>query len=162
MQKGGTAVKRSSGRIKAISQKYRVTNELLQDMSHERTASRLEILESDNYRSEKKGADEDDELFQPEKDDDGFSKQKRKKRKTNVRKVKNFATVIEDEKLEAYPSHVPTYLTVVAAPSSRPIRFFCSVCGHVGTYTCTRCGSRYCCSQCYQTHQDTRCLKWTI
>lgn len=40
-------------------------------------------------------------------------------------------------------------------------RFFCSVCGFVGTYTCIVCGLRYCSSFCQNTHTETRCLKWT-
>jgi hypothetical protein len=59
----------------------------------------LETLESDNYHSEKKAnEDAEDDLFVPEKEDDGFAKQKKKKRKTtSIRKVQSLAAVIESE-----------------------------------------------------------------
>lgn len=72
----------------------------------------------------------------------------------------------------------PNYLTILTrplkqSPTNVPIslylannllyvlkRYFCSVCGFTGNYTCVVCGMRYCSTNCHQTHVDTRCLKW--
>ncbi|KAI6059343.1 Zinc finger HIT domain-containing protein 1 [Aix galericulata] len=51
---------------------------------------------------------------------------------------------------------------VMEAPSRLPQRHFCAVCGFPSAYTCVTCGARYCSSRCLGTHQDTRCLKWTV
>ena len=58
------------------------------------------------------------------------------------------------------PSNGPNYLTAAAKPSPLPTRHFCSVCGYWGLYACTRCGMRYCCGKCAETHKETRCLKF--
>ncbi|KAF9100917.1 Zinc finger HIT domain-containing protein 1 [Mortierella sp. AM989] len=57
---------------------------------------------------------------------------------------------------------VPTYVTAAMGPSRYPDRQFCSVCGWKGVYRCNRCGMRYCDLRCLKTHQDTRCMKFTI
>lgn len=54
-----------------------------------------------------------------------------------------------------------TYANAQASPSAFPERHFCAVCGFPSSYTCTSCGTRYCCIRCLGTHRDTRCLKWT-
>ncbi|KAF3813982.1 hypothetical protein GH733_018014 [Mirounga leonina] len=56
----------------------------------------------------------------------------------------------------------PNYLTACAGPPSRPQRPFCAVCGFPSPYTCVSCGARYCTVRCLGTHQETRCLKWTV
>ncbi|XP_019864248.1 PREDICTED: zinc finger HIT domain-containing protein 1-like [Amphimedon queenslandica] len=56
----------------------------------------------------------------------------------------------------------PSYLTAAAPPSKFPPRHFCAVCGFPSSYKCVSCGTRYCCTRCLGTHQDTRCLKWTV
>ena len=53
------------------------------------------------------------------------------------------------------------YMNIAALPSNQPPRKFCSVCGYIGTYACTRCGCRYCCSKCLASHKETRCLKFS-
>ena len=53
------------------------------------------------------------------------------------------------------------YMSIAALPSNQPPRKFCSVCGYVGTYACTRCGCRYCSSKCLASHKETRCLKFS-
>ncbi|KAG0224356.1 hypothetical protein B0O80DRAFT_463230 [Mortierella sp. GBAus27b] len=55
-----------------------------------------------------------------------------------------------------------SYLTAVMGPSRYPERQFCSVCGWKGVYRCHRCGMRYCDLRCLKTHEDTRCMKFTI
>ncbi|KAF9146396.1 Zinc finger HIT domain-containing protein 1 [Mortierella sp. GBA39] len=57
---------------------------------------------------------------------------------------------------------VPNYLTANMGPSRYPQRNFCSVCGWKGVYRCNRCGMRYCDLRCQKTHNDTRCMKFTI
>uniref|UniRef100_A0A8C6GUL3 Zinc finger, HIT domain containing 1 n=1 Tax=Mus spicilegus TaxID=10103 RepID=A0A8C6GUL3_MUSSI len=59
-------------------------------------------------------------------------------------------------------SEGPNYLTACAGPPSRPQRPFCAVCGFPSPYTCVSCGARYCTVRCLGTHQETRCLKWTV
>ncbi|CAN0403427.1 unnamed protein product, partial [Scytosiphon promiscuus] len=54
-----------------------------------------------------------------------------------------------------------TALSIEAPVSKQPPRAFCSVCGYLGLYTCTRCGSRFCCSKCSEQHKETRCLKFS-
>ncbi|KAI1309505.1 Zinc finger HIT domain-containing protein 1 [Mortierella claussenii] len=56
----------------------------------------------------------------------------------------------------------PTYVTAAMGPSRYPDRQFCSVCGWTGKYKCSRCGMRYCDLKCLKTHEDTRCMKFTI
>lgn len=58
---------------------------------------------------------------------------------------------------------IVNYRTVAAKPSIYPARHnFCSVCGYIASYTCTRCGSRYCSIKCNENHKETRCLKFSM
>ncbi|KAF9578026.1 Zinc finger HIT domain-containing protein 1 [Lunasporangiospora selenospora] len=56
----------------------------------------------------------------------------------------------------------PSYVTATMGPSKYPPRHFCSVCGWKGIYCCKRCGMRYCDLRCLKTHEETRCMKFTI
>jgi hypothetical protein len=56
----------------------------------------------------------------------------------------------------------PNYLSINAAPSGKPNRKFCSVCGLLGQYACTRCGMRYCSIKCNSHHKETRCMKFSL
>lgn len=68
---------------------------------------------------------------------------------------------LEEAELEQLPEGAPSYLTAaVAPPKASAPRKFCSVCGDRSTYTCTRCGSRYCGRRCHAVHTETRCLKF--
>lgn len=52
---------------------------------------------------------------------------------------------LEEAELEQLPEGAPSYLTAaVGPPRTAAPRKFCSVCGDLSSYTCTRCGSRYC------------------
>lgn len=63
--------------------------------------------------------------------------------------------------LESLPPHVPSYLKVaVGPPSSTSRRHFCTVCGYAATYTCVKCGMRFCSCRCQNIHNDTRCQKF--
>ncbi|GCC21708.1 hypothetical protein chiPu_0020183 [Chiloscyllium punctatum] len=73
---------------------------------------------------------------------------------------KNFQSLLEEQNLST--SEGPNYLTTCAGPSKLPQRHFCAVCGFPSNYTCVSCGARYCCVKCLGTHQETRCLKWTV
>jgi len=53
------------------------------------------------------------------------------------------------------------YLAAQVPPSSKACKSLCAVCGFPSNYSCTVCGTRYCAIRCLETHQDTRCLKWT-
>ena len=72
------------------------------------------------------------------------------------------STNLADDDVEIVdgPFVYPNYLSVAAAPSTRPPRHFCSVCGFIGQYSCTRCGMRYCSLKCNANHKETRCLKY--
>jgi len=88
---------------------------------------------------------------------------KKKKRKKSFRRVRkyNFDRVVEEEE-ERNKDKEFTYFSVQAEPSLFPPRHFCSVCGFFSNYTCTKCGSRFCCVRCKNTHEESRCLKFTV
>eukprot|EP01032_Pedospumella_encystans_P023024 gene23024-26078_t len=55
------------------------------------------------------------------------------------------------------------YYTIAAKPSAFPARqCFCSVCGFIGHYSCTRCGSKFCSIKCNESHKETRCFKFSM
>ncbi|KAI9234401.1 MAG: hypothetical protein BYD32DRAFT_423632 [Podila humilis] len=70
--------------------------------------------------------------------------------------------LLEESGLARQDPVVVSYLTASVGPSQYPHRQFCSVCGWKGTYRCSRCGMRYCDLRCLKTHEDTRCMKFTI
>jgi len=53
------------------------------------------------------------------------------------------------------------YLAAQVPPSLKAPKSLCAICGFTSNYNCSVCGTRYCCIRCLETHQDTRCLKWT-
>ncbi|XP_066427482.1 zinc finger HIT domain-containing protein 1 [Molothrus aeneus] len=123
----------------------------------------LEALENDNF-----GDDPQAGLPRPGKRLPNFSdtaETGKKKKKTRgdhfkLRFRKNFQALLEEQNLSA--AEGPNYVSAGAAPSRLPQRHFCAVCGFPSGYTCVTCGARYCCTRCLGTHQDTRCLKWTV
>ncbi len=58
-----------SGRLKSLSQKYRVSSDVRTEIKSERRNARLESLEDDNYSVVKNKAD--DEEFIPQEEDEG-------------------------------------------------------------------------------------------
>lgn len=142
--------------------------------------ARLAALEEDNHREEDFGAggsdDEEFEMPQEGSDAEEASASKRKKKKVKVgggmRKTrgmiaekakgpKTFRDFLEESELERLPEGTPSYLTAaVGPPRAVAPRKFCSVCGDLSVYTCTRCGSRYCSRRCHAVHTETRCLKF--
>jgi len=162
--------RRASGRLRQLNQRVRISGEKLNEFQTSKRNARLEQLENDNFIQQavrtKKNEEED---FIPVEDaEEEFSSRKRKKltlkRKADRlrrNQLQSFSAVLENEYYEAYPSHVPTILTISAQPSIFPRKHFCSVCGYFSNYTCTRCGIRFCSTKCNHIHQETRCLKWT-
>ncbi|OZJ06483.1 hypothetical protein BZG36_00605 [Bifiguratus adelaidae] len=73
---------------------------------------------------------------------------------------KNLNILLEESQIAH--SLEPTYLTASASPSRYPPRHFCSVCGFQSKYTCIKCGMKYCSTKCLETHEETRCLKFTM
>lgn len=74
---------------------------------------------------------------------------------------KNLLQLLEDDRLTYDETNEACYSSAQAPDSKIPERHFCAVCGFPSNYTCTVCGTRYCCIRCLGIHQDTRCLKWT-
>jgi zinc finger HIT domain-containing protein 1 len=52
------------------------------------------------------------------------------------------------------------YVAAAVGPPVVPGRKLCSVCGYEGSYTCARCGARYCGRTCLGSHKETRCVKF--
>lgn len=140
-----------------------------------RLNKQLEALEKDNFQdhpitslpeiSKKKrpkfGIPSDQEEVK-----DGSQTPKKKKRTRSEhfkqRFRKTFTAVLEEEKQRVGEGEKCCYFTASVHPSQFPSRHFCAVCGFISNYTCVSCGARYCCVKCLETHQDTRCLKWTV
>jgi len=153
--------KSGSSRIKDLA-----TRRVLDDASRQRRARKaLESLEQDNNCEDphadlvmsKKALS----LFQDE-DDATHRRTKRKARTMEYYKLrfrKNLAQLLEEEAGEQ-GGEVP-YLAAQLPDSKLPPRKLCAVCGFPSGYSCSTCGTRYCSLKCLETHQDTRCLKWT-
>ncbi len=78
-----------------------------------------------------------------------------------TRGPRGFRDWLEEAELDRLPEGDPSYLTAaVGPPKTRSARALCSVCGDRSSYTCTRCGAKFCCIRCYGVHTDTRCLKF--
>ncbi|KAK3271444.1 hypothetical protein CYMTET_20206 [Cymbomonas tetramitiformis] len=120
-------------------------------------AARLDALENDNVAHEAADDDSDDYTIEDEDSSLGLpGKGKKKgkgaatKRKTrhalNARRgPKPFAVLLDEAQLEDNPESAPNYFTAAAAPpKATSARHFCSVCGFTSTYTCVRCGARFC------------------
>lgn len=154
--------------------KVRVRSVVDQETRRQVAAQRLQTLEADNYEEPSIAAlaagdgayvdEEEEEVVQgstkgkKRKGRSGGTKEGgRAKIQANSYRVRNLEHVIAEEE---YDSDSVNYKTIAAGPSVKPQRHFCSVCGFFGTYTCTRCGLRFCGMRCQQTHKETRCLKF--
>lgn len=150
---------RESGRIKDIDKKR-----ILDDVSRKRRARKaLEALEQDNFHDDPHAdlvMSKKAPKFQDSLDQSRNRKVKRKQADYMKAKYrKNFIQLLEEDK--QHNPDAPNYCSAQVGPSQFPERHFCAVCGFPSNYTCTSCGTRYCCVRCLGTHQDTRCLKWT-
>ena len=145
--------------MSTLSKSMRVVDE---DTRRHVLQKRLQALEADNYQ---------EETFDEEEDEEAEGGSKRKKSKGGYisksgsavlrRKPKTLDRIL-DEARYTKRDGIIAYDVVAAGPSARPQRHFCSVCGFIGSYTCSRCGSRFCSVRCNNSHKETRCLKFSI
>jgi len=140
-----------------------------------RARKKLESLEQDNFHDDphadlvmsKKALS----LFQddgtPEKlgGSPGVKSRDKKLRKSRnaeyykQRFRKNFSQLLEEDAINN--PDAPNYLSAQAPVSTKPKRHLCSVCGYISNSYCPSCGIRYCSLKCYDTHVETRCMKYT-
>jgi zinc finger HIT domain-containing protein 1 len=181
---GSPSRRRISKRARKIAVKVGV---VLADPHVRAQASRdrLEALESDTVAPEPIDLDDDEDASPGEDEDEPTGEAFRQKgpkvpksalrRKTRRAKAierseiskkapKTFLSLIQEADIEAsLSSNVPTYLrAAVGPPSSHARRHFCSVCGYLASYTCTKCGTRFCSCRCKVVHDDTKCQKFVI
>ena len=72
---------------------------------------------------------------------------------------KNFSQLLEEDAINN--PDAPNYLSAQAPVSTKPKRHLCSVCGYISNSYCPSCGIRYRSLKCYDTHVETRCMKYT-
>jgi hypothetical protein len=153
-------------------------------------AQRLIALELDNCTEEGPGAtgkgrgapkEDQDEYAEEEEVAQGGSKGRKRKRTAGSRgsaaaaaagesaskaahhppaRTRDLDRVITEEEYSLEEGAEANYANIASAPSTKPARHFCSVCGFASAYTCTRCGLRFCGLRCQRTHKETRCLKF--
>lgn len=146
---------------------------VMDEASRQRRArKKLESLEQDNFHDDphadlvmsKKALS----LFQDAEPGSSPSslkskeKQKRKSRNAEYYKQrfrKNFSQLLEEDAIQN--PDPPNYLSAQAPVSKKPKRHLCSVCGYISPSYCPSCGMRYCSRRCYDTHLETRCMKYT-
>lgn len=155
---------RESNRVKEIEKK-RVLDEASRIR---RIRKALNALEQDNFHEDphadlvmsKKVPKFDETLA-----DQSNGRARKMKRKNGdyvkAKYRKNFLQLLEEDRITFDETNEPCYSSAQAPESKQPERHFCAVCGFPSNYTCTVCGTRYCCIRCLGIHQDTRCLKWT-
>ena len=141
------------------SQSHKVIDE---SARNRRARLMLEKLEKDNVQDDphanlsmhKKAPKFEDTTHSEEK------KRRSKKRNAEyyrLRSRKNFEQLLAED-----PVHAEKYFRMAAGESDIPPLHLCGVCGLLAAYTCVTCGTRFCKSACFQTHKDTRCLKFMI
>lgn len=114
-------------------------------------------LNDDEYGS----TDEEDPVLMQKKQSKIMKRKTRQGKALEKRAARSLMDVLQEANLESVPPHVPTYSrAAVGPPSTSSRRHYCSVCGSSATYTCVRCGTRFCSCRCQVIHNDTRCLKF--
>ena len=86
-------------------------------------------------------------------------KKKKKARKdiwSSAQKCKSLQEILDEAEHHKYPSWMPNYASIEAAPSRHPPRHFCSVTGLVGKYRCPVTGDYLATLEAYSTHRETR------
>eukprot|EP01040_Poterioochromonas_malhamensis_P001969 gene1969-2105_t len=157
---------RSSGRQVKLSKAFKVIDD---ETRREIAEQRLNALEQDNYNEKEIAGYQDDDFS----DDDSTAPKKKKMKKNQdirskwaTRAVKSLERILLDNGISRDDPNVmatPNYYSVAAGPSTiPPRRKFCTICGYLGDYSCVRCGSRYCSIKCYESHQETKCLKQSM
>ncbi|XP_072255368.1 zinc finger HIT domain-containing protein 1 isoform X1 [Pyxicephalus adspersus] len=124
----------------------------------------LEALEKDNFQDDPHANLPQLKRLPQFDDDTEIGKKKKKTRGDHFKQRfrKNFQALLEEQVGNLSTNEGPNYLTACAPASNFPQRHFCSVCGFPSNYCCVSCGARYCWVKCLGTHQETRCLKWTV
>lgn len=163
--------KRSSTRVSVLSKSMRKVDDTTRKEVHDK---RLRALEADNYNEETTVENAvEDNYSSEENEEEPVSKRRKKtkpaqKSKARTRKIRDLDRIIDGQRQLLLQSKQkgektsPCYVSVAASPSIRPPRKFCSVCGYWGTYSCTRCGMRFCSLKCNNNHKETRCLKFSV
>jgi len=152
---------RGSTRLKE-SERTRIIDE---STRRRRTRKHLESLEADNYHDDphadlvmsKKLPKFDESL-------ESRTRSKRKERNAEYYQIKYRKTLqqmIDEDCKEAEENGRKSYLDLVAPKSAFPPIYLCGVCGYQSNYVCISCGVRVCQTKCFDTHYETRCLKWT-
>lgn len=87
-------------------------------------------------------------------------KKKGKKAKKDIwnaaRKCKSLQEILDEADEHKYPSWVPTFSSIAAAPSRYPPRNFCGYSGLAGKYKCPVTGDYITTMEAYTTHRETR------
>ena len=88
----------------------------------------------------------------------GKSKKKPKKKDAwnSTQKCKSLQEVLDEAEYHKYPSNVPNWASIAAAPSRYPPRRFCTVTGLAGKYKCPVTGDYLATLDAYGTHRETR------
>jgi len=153
------------------SSRVKEQRRVMDEASRQRRArKKLESLEQDNFHDDphadlvmsKKALS----LFQ-DGGGGGSSSKSREKTKRKSRNAeyykqrfrKNFSQLLEEDAIQQ--NDPPNYLSAQAPISKKPKRHLCSVCGYISNSYCPSCGMRYCSLKCYDTHMETRCMKYT-
>ena len=165
---------RQSYRQKKISKNMRHVDEETRNYVQQ---YKIDALESDFYDSpnrlaEDNTSDDFDEDFGTANSGKKNASSKNKKPKKKIPKKKkkeayvkrnfNLKKLIKEDNLEANTSVFPNFLTVRSHPSNYPGRKFCSICGLIAPYGCSRCRERYCSLKCQEIHRDIKCLNFDV
>ncbi|KAL1529026.1 hypothetical protein AB1Y20_010346 [Prymnesium parvum] len=148
------------GRARKATEKVRVFDASTRAELRKR---KLDALEADNWEEEKP-TEEDGEYLEEEEDEIvavGAAKRARKKKaKRDVwnatQKCKSLQEILDEEQYLRYPSWVPNFLSIAAAPSRYPPRRFCSVSGLEAKYKCPVTGEYLATLDAFETHRETR------
>ena len=88
------------------------------------------------------------------------STKKKKPKKKDIwnatQKCKTLQEVLDEAEYHKYPSWMPNYTSIAAAPSRYPPRRFCSVSGLAAKYKCPVTGDYLATLEAYGTHRETR------
>mmetsp|Transcript_1190 Transcript_1190/g.1507 ORF Transcript_1190/g.1507 Transcript_1190/m.1507 type:complete len:164 (-) Transcript_1190:178-669(-) len=157
------AGKRKSTRVKQQSKKIKALDSSARDRA---LRKRLSRLEEDNYKEDVDLRDA--EYVDGEEEDiipTSGSRKKKKGKKPRKRvklDVKSLDVLTREAKIDYYPQHIPTLLSITAAPPKYPPPNICSVSGFKSKYRCRTCGMLYSSIHTYFTHKETRCLCWKV
>ncbi|XP_009343305.2 SWR1 complex subunit 6-like [Pyrus x bretschneideri] len=158
---GSNPLRRMSSRTRRVASK--MTAALQSSDNHTQAAlARLEALENDNAGLETVEVNDDDDLFITKKQSKGTKRKTRQAKALEAKKApRTFLELVHEANLDSLPPYVPSYLKAAVGPPSSTSRcHFCTVCGSAATYTCVRCGVRFCSGRCQNIHNVTRCLKF--